>query len=117
MSQALYERARAADFILREVEPSISREVVMISGGDFEPGSILSLSDGKYGPLDVAHEDVVVLYARVDASETDKQGLVIARQCSLKSSHLFWPEGISEADKAAVMKKMENKLLIVRGGH
>lgn len=117
MSQALYEQARAGDFILREVEPTISRDVVTITGGDFQPGSVLSEAGGQYGPLDAAHEDVVVLYTRVDASEAAQTGLVIARQCSFKSSHLFWPEGISEADKATVLKKMERKLLIVRGGH
>lgn len=117
MSQALYEQARSGDFVLREPEPTISRETVTVTGGDFQPGSVLSESGGKYGVLNAAHDNIVVLWARVDASEQDKTGLVIARQCSLKSSHLFWPEGLSEADKAAVIEKMKQNALIVRGGH
>ena len=122
----LFDQAKRGDFILREVEPTISRDVVTVTGAEFFPGSVLSLDgDGKYGVLDASETSTIatspatagiaVLYDHVDASEADKSALVITRLCSLKANHLAWPESISETDKALALSFMADKLLIVKG--
>lgn len=114
--EALHEGARTGDFILREVETTIGRRVVTVTGGFFEPGSVVSESAGKYGPLDPTAANIAVIYAATDAETEDvESAVVIAALTSLKGSHLAWPEGITAADKAKAIATMNKNLLTVIG--
>lgn len=116
MDPILDDGARAGDFILREVEPTIGRRVVTVTGGFFEPGSVLSEAGGKYGPLDPASENIAVVYARIDAEDADVEAaVVITALTSLKASHLAWPEGITDANKAKAIATMNKSHLTVIG--
>ena len=115
MAEALHEGSRTGDFILREVEETIGRAVVTLTGGLFEAGSVVSEDAGKYGTLDSAAANIAVIYATVDASEADAEAVVVKALTSVKGSHLFWPEGITELQKAAALATMSANHLVVVG--
>ena len=105
----------AADFILEEVSPKF-REVAAVTGANFVAGTVLSrdAAGDAYGAVDALHTDIAVLYAGVDASAADTNGLVIKRLAILKDNHLTWPDAFVDADITEVKTAMEAKHLITQ---
>lgn len=111
----LTSKPTAADFILEEVSPKF-REIEAITGASFDAGTVVSraAAGDPYGECDPLHTDHAVLYAGVDASAADMNGLVIKRLAILKDNHLTWPDAFVDADIAEVKTAMEAKHLITR---
>ena len=112
----LYSRPVAGDFILNESNPQMTRETVMITGGDFPAGAVMSraAATDPYGLCDASHTDLAINYDRVDASAADKNALVIVRLTALKANHLAWPTAFVAADIEAVTTALTAQNLILR---
>lgn len=114
MSRVDFNGPHACEVILREPEPTISREVVTVTGGYFPVGAVLSKDGERYGELDIASDDLVVLLYPVDAGGEDKKTTALARNTSVKEDALAYPEGMSDADKKLVNNQLKKQHIIVR---
>lgn len=112
----LYSRPVAGDFLLNEVNPQMSRETAVLTGGNFPAGAVVSraAATDPYGEVDDAHDDFAVNYDGVDATANDKNALLIVRLSVLKANHLAWPTAFTPAKIAAVISKMATQNLITR---
>lgn len=76
-------------------------------------------TDRKYVAHDPAATDgsqkaAAILFANVDASLADTNGMAIARMAEVNDTELTWKTGITAAQKALAVKALDEKLIIVR---
>ncbi|WP_404355584.1 head decoration protein [Methylotuvimicrobium sp. KM1] len=113
---------RAGEFLLTEVSPQFRENVTVAEGQDLPAGAVVAklTAGGKFVALDPeadstgAEVAAGVLYSAVNATESDKPGLIISRLAVVNGAALTWPEGISGGDKADAVAALELKFLIVR---
>lgn len=77
------------------------------------------VSGGDYEALDVTEDDGVqtvagILYAGVDATDSDQPCVVVVRDAEVIGDELIWPDGITDAQKAAGIAALEKRGIIVR---
>jgi len=111
-----------ADYILTEGNGSISRDnVIFVQGGEYGPAVVLGqiTANEKFKPLDVTANDgsqiaAAINYARVDATNSDVEGVISARESELIGPQLIWPDGITDAQKTTAISQLQSRTLIVR---
>ena len=109
MVQSFTEGNHAGDFIISEANDYISRTKVMIAEGqNLAAGTVVGLvtADTAYAMYDNGAGDGTnqargILYAAVDASDGEVEGVLIARTAEVNGHCLVWESGISDNDKAA----------------
>lgn len=119
---AKVEGRHTADYILTESHGSKSREnVTYAQSAVIEPGEVVGIvtASGKYKPLDLSANDGTevaagVNYALVNASATEVEGVVSARDTTLIAEQLIWPDGITETQKTTALGQLATHDLIVR---
>lgn len=97
-----------AEFLLSEANGERSRETVtIVSGQNLKAGAVLGkvTASGKYAAYDSTKSDgtqtaIAVLYADVDASSADADGVIIARDAEVASDLLVWATGTDKAGGA-----------------
>jgi len=82
----------------------------------YEVGTVLSFVGGKYVRYDQAQKDAAPAVAaqKVDATAGDAPGVVIARGATVATDGLIWPETITDAQKAAAFKRLEDRGIVAR---
>ena len=117
------EQTRAGEFLLSEAESDRSRTQVTLTGGTYKAGTVVGMltADGKYTDLKTSGTDgnqnaAGVLYADVDASTEDAEGVVIDLDAQVIDELLVWPDGINDAKKTAAVKTLLAKGIKVRNG-
>lgn len=116
------EGVHAGEFILSEVDPEISREVVTLaSGQDLAAGAVLGqkTADGEYAEHDPAAGDgtetaVAILYDSEDTVDGAAKVTVVARLAAVVESQLSWIDGIATADKDDAITALANNFIITR---
>lgn len=101
----LTEGNHTGEFIVSEANGNRSREeIVVVSGQNLGAGQVLGkiTASGKYAAYDEAASDgtetaVAVLYADVDASAADADGVAIDKDAEVSAAKLVW----GSADDAA----------------
>lgn len=112
MSKKDFNYSRPCAVILREPEPTLSREMVIVTGGEYPAGAVLSKVGDKYTELDPASTNLVVLLYPVDASESDQKTTALARSVSIKKRELSFPEGMSESDQQTALDQLKKQHII-----
>lgn len=93
-------------------------------GTDFAAGDGFTITvaegSGKYKEYDPTNTDgsetaVAILYRAVDATDADKDALVIARDAEVDADDLAWFTGATTNQKAAGAAELALKGIIVRG--
>lgn len=110
------------EFIVTEASGTRSREQgVLASGNNLVPGAVVGqiTADSKYTELDPDASDgseVVagVLYAAVDASSADADGVFIVRDCEVMTSALVLPDGITTPETLQAIAEMKALGIITR---
>ena len=102
----LTEGKHAGGFLVWEVLRDYTRETVSIASGagKLEPGTVLGkiTTGGKYtvltpGASNGSQSAAGILWAGVDATDSDAPGVVILRGPAIVNRHeLVWPEGATE---------------------
>ena len=118
----LLEGRHAGEFVVAEGNGAISRETLtVLAGQDLQPGAVLGkvTASGKYKALDPAAVDgseaaAGLLYAAVDASAADAEGVAIVRLAEVNAAELVWPDGITAGEKATALGQLAALDLIAR---
>ena len=116
------EPARTGEFILSEANGARSREnVTLAQGHKLAPGTVLGIvaSSGEYVPLNPGATDgsenaAGLLYDAVDSTDASVAVAVVVRDAEVKGDLLIWPDGITDAQKAAAEAALQAAGLIVR---
>jgi len=120
--EAQKETHGTGSFIVSEANGTLSREVITISSGsNLLAGTVLGkvTASGEFVQLDLAatngSEDAAgVLFAAVDATDADTQGVAIVRAAEIDAARLVWPAGITTNDKNAALAQLAALGLIAR---
>jgi hypothetical protein len=105
---------------LIQTVPKLSQDDVVLSGGQFVHGEVLGEIDGIHTKLNAdpegttAIEAVGICFSRVDATDQDQPGLAHTRLTAVSESHLVWPDGATEAQKAAWLDELAARHIIAR---
>lgn len=124
----LTELKAAGEFILREVDPVISREnitVTVAAGARLVAGTVLAqlTADSKYVPYDNVGADgsetaAGILYSEVDNTEggapADFKGVAVVRLAAVRKDGLEWAAGVDAAGKTAAYADLAAKFVIAR---
>ncbi len=115
------EGRHAGEFIVSEGNGRISREVITITGGNFDAGTVLGkiTASGKFTNLTPAANDgsqnaAAILFDNARAAAADVKGVVVARMAEVKAAELVWPAGITDAQKAAALASLAAVNIIAR---
>ncbi|TDK65983.1 head decoration protein [Sapientia aquatica] len=104
-----------ADLLLIEVSAGWSKKTAPIKAGPRYPmGTVLSVTNGVYAPLDLAgsataKKAAAVLAKSLEPSTTDTQAIVIARGAVVAIDELIWPNGITPAQKANALAELDER--------
>jgi len=105
------ETKRAGSFLLSEGNGHISRESITILSGEgvLAAGTVLGIDtvSGKYAAYDGAASDgtetaVGILYAQVDATDADAEGVAVVRHAEVIESELTGIDADGKTDLAAI---------------
>ena len=110
----LNEGTHTAEHLVSEANGHRSREeITVISGQNLAAAAVVAkiTASGKYTELNPAGADgsevaAGVLYAAVDASAADKQGVVHLRDSEVVSAALVWPAGITGPEQATAIAEL-----------
>lgn len=100
------EGPHAGGFIVSEPDINLSREVgTIVSGsGIVQAGTVMALnsSTGKWAPVADAGSNNTnvaagVLFALVNATSADAEGVIIRKLASVNAGELIWPAGVDVA--------------------
>ncbi len=112
---------RAGGFLTMEVNPRFRDTCAIAQGGRYEAGTVMGrrTGDGQAAPLDPAADDGTdefygVLFKAVDTTDRERPGVFVRRLCELSDSRLIWPEGITDAQKAAVVAQADHLHALIR---
>ena len=116
----LTEPMRAGEHLVSEVTTQ-SREVGVITGGAYKPGTVLGkiTASGKLTQLAPAANDgsqnaAAILYGYVDASTADKPGTINVRLTEVNGLCLTWPAGITTNQQTAAIAQLAALGILVR---
>ncbi len=106
----LTETSHAGEFLYAEANGTLSRERIVIASGEgvLKAGTVLGkLAGGKYAAYDNAAADgsqtaVGILYACVDATSADADGVLIARHAEVVEAALTGLDAAGKTDLAAL---------------
>ncbi|MDV7391653.1 head decoration protein, partial [Arthrospira platensis SPKY1] len=106
----LTETSHAGEFLYAEANGTLSRERIVIASGEgvLKTGTVLGkLAGGKYAAYDNAASDgsqaaVGILYAGVDATSADADGVLIARHAEVVEAALTGLDAAGKTDLAAL---------------
>ncbi len=108
------------EYIITESGP-ISRDKITLYGGDFLAGTLLGKATAteKYTQWDPSASDgtevaAAVLYAAVDASESDQQAVANTRLAELDDQLIIYPEAATPEEIAVAHSDLATAHLIVR---
>ena len=118
----LLEGRHAGEFVVAEGNGRISREAItVLAGQTLQPGAVLGkvTASGKYKALDPAAVDgseaaAGLLYAAVDASAADAEGVAIVRLAEVNAAELVWPDGITAGEKTTALGQLAALNVIAR---
>lgn len=112
---------QALEFLLSEANGERSREVVIITGGDYKAGTVLAkvTASGKYtehnpggaGGIETA---VAVLGYDVSAAAADHTGVVFARDCEVSDEILIFKDAIAGGDRDDAIDSLADQGIIAR---
>ncbi len=117
------ETARTGEFILSEANGARSREnITLASGaGQLQPGTVLGIvaASGEYVPIDPAATDgretaAGILYDHADATSAAVAAAAMVRDAEIKADLLIWPDGITDAQKAAALSQLAATGIVAR---
>lgn len=107
--------------LLSEANGKRSREVGIITGGNYVSGTILGkiTVGGKYAARESDAADgsevaVAVLGANVDASEADKTGVIFVRDCEWSKTLLSHHADEDGTAQASAIAELAGKGIIIR---
>jgi hypothetical protein len=88
---------------------------------DFDVGDVITISvdAGNYVQFDPdatsgAQAAAAILYAGTNAADAATACVVVARQAEVKADCLVWPDGITDAEKAAAILDLNHRGIFVR---
>jgi hypothetical protein len=117
----LTESAHTGEYLLSEGNGAISREQVVVTGGDYPAGQVLGIitASGQYTAhhptaADGSEVAATILYGPVNASVADADGVITARLAEVNDDLLTWKSGISAPDKAAGIVALATHDIYVR---
>jgi hypothetical protein len=107
------------DLLLSEPISGLTKESVVLSGGNIEIGTVLGKLGSAYKPLapgggDSTETAAAVSAVAVDASVEDVPGVVIRRLAAVSLEQLVWPSGITEAQKATALAELGALHIVAR---
>ena len=112
---------QALEFLLSEANGERSRDVVVITGGDYKAGTVLAkvTASGKYTEHDPGgaggiENAVAVLGYDVDAAAADHTGVVFVRDCEVSDEVLVLITGISAGDRTDAIDSLATAGIIAR---
>ncbi len=118
--ETITEGVHSAEFLLDSEEISLDK-ATLISGQNLMPGTVLGkiTASGKYTQHDDAATDGsevadAILYDSTDATSADMPCVVVSRLAEVIDRKLIFKSGISNANRAAAIKDLAAKLIIVR---
>lgn len=122
MATVLTESQHTAEGLVSEANGNRSRDTITIlSGQNLDAMTVLGkvTASGKYvqldeGAVDGSENAAGVLYAAVDATAADKQGVRIARDAEVVKASLQWNGTINQAQKDAAVAQLEALGIIAR---
>ena len=111
-----------ADIVVFEEDDRFSRDrVTVITPQNLAIGTVVGIitASGKVTILAPAAVDgsqtaAGVMIAAVDASAADKDGPMLARECTVKDKNLVWPGGISAGQKTTAIGQLKALGIVVR---
>jgi hypothetical protein len=107
-------------FMVSEANGHRSRETgILTEGENLAVGALVAVVADKYVELDIdadtGAEDVVgILFAAVDATDADKEAVIIARDAEVDGNHLIYPDDATANEIAAINVDLEALGIIVR---
>lgn len=108
------------DLLLVEVAPGWTKEKgTLLAGTKYLLGQVVAKVSGKYQVLDLAgtgaaKKSIAVLGETVDATESDRPGVLLARGAVVDLNELVWPAGITEAQKATALDELNALGIVAR---
>ena len=112
---------RTGEYIVGEEPDYRSRDVAIISGGDYAPGTVLGkiTGSGKLTQVNPSASDgsqsaVAVLYQAAKASAADVRRTVHSRDCSVNGNLLIYPAGATTNQKQTIVNQLTALGIIVR---
>ena len=118
------EHPRSLDSVLSEEYGHSSRKTVTFaSGQEVQAGTVLGqlTEGGSYLPLnlvegttDGSERASAILLYRTGPSDTDRQCVVLDRDCAVKGSALRWPLGMTASDHFAAVSQLATRGILVR---
>lgn len=121
MPDVITDGPRTGEYIVGEEQDYRSRDVAIITGGKYAPGTVLGkiTASGKLTQLAPAASDgsqtaVAVLYQGCDASTKDQRRTVHSRNCSVNGNLLIYPAGATANQKQAAVNQLTALGIIVR---
>lgn len=111
------ENARLGSLLKYEADKNYCREVVTVTKGqNLKMGNIVAEgTDGKCTGIAAAATALCgVLLQDVDATEADKQAIVVARDVIINAKSLEYPSGATDAQKKAINKLLDARGIVLR---
>lgn len=118
----MHEGKWTGEFVLSEASRMRARDNAIIARSTvLEPCTVLGrvMATGKYKQLDLSKNDGTekaagILYAGVDATDTDADCVVLARACEVKGPELIWADGITPEQRTAQESELAKLGIVVR---
>ena len=121
MSTTLTQAPRTGEYIVGEEPDYRSRDVAIITGGNFESGTVLGkiTASGKLtqvvlGATDGSQNAVAILYQGARAATVDRRRTVHSRACSVNGNLLIYPTGSNASQQQAIVNERTALGIIVR---
>ncbi|GHS93239.1 hypothetical protein AGMMS49949_06280 [Alphaproteobacteria bacterium] len=115
------------DLLKQEAEKYFSRDVVTLkSGQNLKLGTVVAQlkADGKVVALDLTTQQTPtgaetaygVLIQDTNATNADKETILIARDATVASNALIWPAAITTNEKTTATNQLKERGILVRKG-
>ena len=114
------------DVLKQGAEQYFSRDVVVLAQGqNLKLGTVVgNLEDGKITALDLTAQDPKtgaetaygILLQDTDATTSDRETVIVARDAAVAGNALIWPTAITTTEKTAAIEQLKERGILIRKG-
>jgi hypothetical protein len=121
------EQNNLGDLLKQEADKYFSRDaVILATGQNLKLGTVVArlTANGKIVALDLTTQDQPtgaetaygVLIQDTDATTADKETIIVARDATVASNAVIWPDGITTAQKSTATDQLKERGILIHKG-
>lgn len=122
-----HESHNLGDLLKQEAEKYYSRDVATLAlGQNLKLGTVVAkqTENGKITALDLTKQEnptgaeiaYGILIQDTDATSSDQETVIIARDATVASNALVWPASMTTSEKTAALNQLKERGILIRKG-